>query len=503
MKIKLAIVFFVLCFTGLVIAQDGAETCPALVDNVIDSLEEVCIGLGRNQACYGNANITAVARSTALNFTFDQPGDRASVTAIERIALSPLDIEADVWGIAVLQIQANLPNTLPGQNVTMLAFGDVQVEDVSTTFAPVQLIATTTANVRERTGPSTNYATSGTLQEGISITIDGRVENSEWARVRWSATATSWVFAPLLQIQGDINTLPVVRDNEIIGPYLPMQAIVFTSGIGNSACSEAPESGILFQTPQGTGQINFLINGVEVVMGSTVFIQAQAGGELIVRTVEGTATVTAQGATETAATDQQVRVPLTDDLRPTGPPSAPEPIDEAVINALPLGVLPPLGEEIVAVDSVRSSLPLPFGSLPPQNIQTQAPVTVPGAQSWTDTGIFVNAGQTFIITAEGQINPCVNLNCPSFGPEGRAGDIVAVRYAGRTPAPSDYYLPETLHVALVGRIGAGNAPFYVGNQRRFVANVSGTLYLVANDVPHTNNSGEFIAEITVVGETDG
>jgi hypothetical protein len=44
---------------------------------------------------------------------------------------SPLDMINDLWGVAVLKLQANMPGTVPGQNVTFLVFGDTSIENTS------------------------------------------------------------------------------------------------------------------------------------------------------------------------------------------------------------------------------------------------------------------------------------------------------------------------------------------------------------------------------------
>ena len=53
-----------------------------------------------------------------------------------------------------MKLQANLPDTLPGQNVTFLMFGDVQVTNAVTSGATISLIANGSANVRAT--PSTS-----------------------------------------------------------------------------------------------------------------------------------------------------------------------------------------------------------------------------------------------------------------------------------------------------------------------------------------------------------
>jgi hypothetical protein len=104
-------------------------TCPALVDEALLRVSALCDGTGRNEACYGNTAISMTQRPNTQPISFFQPGDLASVSVIESLRTSPLDLQTGEWGVSLLRIQANLPDTLPGQNVTMLVFGDVQIQN--------------------------------------------------------------------------------------------------------------------------------------------------------------------------------------------------------------------------------------------------------------------------------------------------------------------------------------------------------------------------------------
>ena len=45
--------------------------------------------------------------------------------------------------------------------------------------------------------------------------------------------------------------------------YNPMQAFYFQSGV-DAMCPAAPDSGMLIQTPEGVGEVTFLINEVDI-----------------------------------------------------------------------------------------------------------------------------------------------------------------------------------------------------------------------------------------------
>src|SRR5688572_3497666 len=109
---------------GLWVSSVAAQAdCPTIVQTALDATDAACEGTGRNQACYGNIDLSAVPQEGIPQFDFDAPGDIIDVAGVRTLELEPLDETIDIWGIALMQLQANLPETLPGQNVTFLLFG--------------------------------------------------------------------------------------------------------------------------------------------------------------------------------------------------------------------------------------------------------------------------------------------------------------------------------------------------------------------------------------------
>ena len=110
-------------------AQD--ENCPELVRVALAQVTDVCSNTGRNEICYGNTDMNITAMDNIETLTFENPGDVTNLINMQSIELSPMDTADNVWGIALMRIQANLEGTLAGQNVTFLLFGDVQLENRS------------------------------------------------------------------------------------------------------------------------------------------------------------------------------------------------------------------------------------------------------------------------------------------------------------------------------------------------------------------------------------
>jgi len=245
---KLLIIFLTLGLLSVAVSAQ-ADRCPAIVQTALAAAERGCAETGRNQVCYGNAMLQAEPQPGDSRLVFRRPGDVVDVAQVRSLRLSPMDIAESVWGVALMRVQANLPDTLPGQNVTMLMFGDVEF----------------------RTPEDTS-----------------------------------------------------------------LQAFYFRTGIGDAPCAEAPNSGILIQTPAGSGQIAFTINEVNVQLASTAFVQAVPGEEMRLNLVDGRAIVEAFGVEQTALGHMRIRVPLDENLAASGPPGPPERCDDADMQGIPV-----------------------------------------------------------------------------------------------------------------------------------------------------------------------
>lgn len=338
---KVAWFMVVLCLSsGFVLAQDN--TCSATVQQAISTVQDDCAATGRNQACYGNVLLEATPRDTATNFTFDDRGDIINVVDLERLRVSAFDPASNTWGIALMQVQANLPDTLPGQNVTFLLFGDVEIQNAVPASEPLTTIAiTSSGNINVRSGPSTNYRVAGSLANGTATSANGRNQDSSWLRILLpDSDVLGWVFADLVTPDGDVSTLSVVDAAATDMPLTPMQAFRFSAGLGNPNCTDAPQDGILIQTPQGVGKIALRVNDVAVQLGSTAYLQAQPGANMTVSLLDGEGQVTANGASVSVPAGAQVDVPVDANLNASGEPSDPRPYDADLMQPLPVQALP-------------------------------------------------------------------------------------------------------------------------------------------------------------------
>lgn len=115
-------------------------------------------------------------------------------------------------------------------------------------------------------------------------------------------------------------------------------------------------------------------------------------------------------------------------------------------------------------------------------------IRVDSRERWTNTGVYVRAGDRINLNATGTIQMAT----------GNPDDIATPGGArsGRTAANAIFR--DRPAGMLIGRIGNG-APFAIGNMGQWTANATGTLYLGVNDDHLLDNSGEFVVSIDVLG----
>jgi hypothetical protein len=364
---------------ALILAQ--SDLCPEIVQAALSQTDENCQGTNRNQACYGNISLEVEPQDGIPDFSFSQPGDLADLAGIQTLTLNPLSEAENTWGIALMRIQANLPDTLPGQNVTFLLFGDVAIQNaVESNAEPIIFEVTADGDINVRSGPTTNDSVVSSLANGDTVTANGRNPESDWLRVELANGEPGWIFAELVTTEGDISTLDIVDPLALVGPLNPMQAFYFQSGIGDAPCEQAPDSGILIQTPEGAAEINLVVDEVNIQLGSTIYLQAQPGGDMTVQTIEGLARVSAFGVTQTGLAGTIISVPIDNNLAASGPPNPPQSYNDAALQALPIQLLereiviaPPLPEDKLVLGEGDIQFTLSWNSIADMDLHVIEP----------------------------------------------------------------------------------------------------------------------------------
>ncbi len=322
---------------------NAPETCPGFVTAAIENTQTACEGTNRNQTCYGNAPVQAQPKPSAENFSFQVVGDTVNVSDVQALRLSALNLSSEDWGIARMELQASLPSQQP-ENVTLLLFGDVELTDQG--GPPIEGVeATANTNINVRLTPDTTIARIGTLDVGDTVVAELRLADNSWVRVRLPDGSPGWIFSDLLTFAGDLTALNVIVPGEATEPYFgPMQAFTLRSGADDSPCAEAPESGLMVQTPEGVGAVRFLVNEVAVNVGSTVYFQAVPGDRMTVQTYEGRAVFNdpLTGERQVVVAGTQANMQMDDDMQPMGMMGdvEPMPTDELYQSDMMFDMLP-------------------------------------------------------------------------------------------------------------------------------------------------------------------
>lgn len=325
-------VIVVLCLMFLIwpvsVQSQNEDHCPVIVEQALLSTEEFCSGTQRNQICYGNRLIEFNPLEEVIEQGFSEPGDTVELLSVGSMWLSPMNVTEAVWGVALMRAQASLPDTLPGENVMFILFGDVELL---------------------------------TPPEGESRSV---------------------------------------------------QAFYFRTGIGDAVCVEAPESGILIQTPKGRQQVALSINGMSMVIGSTVYIQA--ADELAVSVLDGEISVAAFGVQRTIPAGARVTLPLDENFLVSGPPDEPKPYRLDSLHALPLEILP---------ETHDIAEPLPVEQL--AELTPQDAIYIP--QCGGDQTVTVPGGGVYYIGASDEVRFAADADAYSFSVTVNGEAIVPVR----------------------------------------------------------------------------
>ncbi len=336
MRLSLLFVLMSLIVLGGTTAQD--INSDFLVQTALTTTEQLCANTGRDQVCYGHNQVQAWSHPDVAAFVFDEVGDIEDVAKLQSLRLGEMALDQGSWGIALMKLRANMPTAVT-EDVTLLAFGGVQIENAVATPMEVTLTTTTEKYVSVYAQPDFETQVMAVIAPGATVTAVERLADNRWLRVKLpEAEGTGWVYVDW--VTGDSQLLPETVSTQ---PYLaPMQAFYFRTDDPGSAL-DAPSSGLLIQTPEGAGEVTFLMNEINIQIGSTVYFTS-FNNDMTVYVLEGKAHITAQGSEQIVTTGLMSHIALTDNLEPAAPPAAPRPFTAQVVQGLPLDLL---GQQIV------------------------------------------------------------------------------------------------------------------------------------------------------------
>lgn len=300
-------------------AQDAPlDACPAFVEQALAQLDTNCDDLPRNTACYGYTEVDTTFNQPMPADFFTQPADQAELLTISTLRTLPYDQDGAIWGIAVMNVQANVPNTTPGQGVTFLVMGDAEVNNQVSpeqAFLPgdpqaLQLATTAAAYVT----PSEAAQIVAQLPAGATVEADARSVDGAWLRVAVN-NRVAWLPRAAVDAAAPLDALPVYSASA----RTPMQSFYFSTGLGPSRCTSAPN----LVTIQGREdvKIDLTVNGVDVRIGSTIHFRSIGEDQVAFTVQEGTlelvdGTVVNAGESLDAVTDDSGNIVAFGPVRP-------------------------------------------------------------------------------------------------------------------------------------------------------------------------------------------
>jgi hypothetical protein len=293
---RLASMTLVLLAFASISSVSWAQSCPSLVQSAIEAIAQNCTQLGRNTACYGYNLVSAEFAVEVEEDTFSKPADQIGIASLQKIQTARLDLTTEQWGVGVLSLQANIPNTLPGQAVTMILVGDAELENAvlpEDSFSPSDGISVTTnTNVNIRSGAGLRNNVIAVASAGEALIADGLSSDGDWVRVAYS-NRIGWVNIGVVTATGGANLrdLPTLDGTQ----RMPMQAFFLRTGIGAPECEEATNNLLLVQGPKNI-KVDLTINGAEMQIGSTVLYRILSDDQMEIVVIDGEARIIGGGA---------------------------------------------------------------------------------------------------------------------------------------------------------------------------------------------------------------
>jgi hypothetical protein len=276
----------------LCLAPAGAllhdDQCLANIQAAIQTASEMCANVPVNQVCYGSGEITIEPRDN-VRLVFSEPSDRVDAALLSELYLSG---DPATYSVSVIRPRANLPNGA----LTMIAFGNVRLRNSSTISSeyvalPLHVTAPTGANVRSEPAPDAELLEQ--LSPGVEVLADGISPDGRWIH----RYPSGWIARELLDDSAYVQLLQVISDKpqyvDLLNgyPFVPMQLIVLRSDIDDAPCTGAPDSGLIFQTPDvmpdDISTARLWVSGVNIYFHGTIFVQGDDEQELILSVLEG------------------------------------------------------------------------------------------------------------------------------------------------------------------------------------------------------------------------
>lgn len=262
--------------------------CSEVVESAFASIPQHCAELGRDELCYSHPYTEASFADAAQATSFEMPAQRVSVADLSSIRTSGLDLEGPRWGVAVLNLGANLPRTRAGPGVIVMLAGAAEVvNDIEAGAVEINEPLSTAALV-----DTTLYRHPGIIPEALEtvaadelLLVDAYDDTGDWLRVV-NDGGVAWVEGKDVARLQSMEGLPMMD----VAAAFPFRALSVATESDFPACDEA-EALVALQTP-ADAPVSLTVNGVDIHIGSMVTFQQVHGNALSLTVHRGKATTT-------------------------------------------------------------------------------------------------------------------------------------------------------------------------------------------------------------------
>ena len=177
-----------------VTAQDLA--CGEIVEDALWSIRQNCADLARDSLCYSHPSLDATFADESDAVDFSTPSHRAPLATLSRVKAKGLDLGSAHWGVALMNLGANFPQTYEGPGIIVLLAGDAEVinevdpANVMEIGEPLSTAAL--VNTRRYKNPGVIPAAVGGLSADEILLVDAYDNTGDWLRVVTDGSV-SWV----------------------------------------------------------------------------------------------------------------------------------------------------------------------------------------------------------------------------------------------------------------------------------------------------------------------
>ena len=345
-------------------AQDSA--CPTAQIKALDDIVSHCADQAADTLCFGHSTVSVLQReSTSAAPSFSQPGDTISIDGVDWLSIST---EEGTWGAARAVFPAYPYDSVEAKETALLAFGNVALFFPAPLNLPAPLLDVEVAASRGaylRAEPSVEADIVKPIPVRAKVKAIGISPNRNWLRVYATPDMLGWMSQEVLTEPA--GTLPVSESKgELIPLWLPWQTYDFLSGIDDEPCADAPESGVLLQTPKFIAPRQFLINGIRLRLSGSAWLQANLQSGMMIRLLDGLGHARSEGVEREIKSgfETVVALKMSDDgaLAPADVPTVPVAYNYHALLSLPVHALIYPGRIRLDVYTVAEPAPAAGGS---------------------------------------------------------------------------------------------------------------------------------------------